>query len=60
MEVLRWFDTGNGPHYASTLKTWREHLLARQSEVQAQGYLESFVGMWEYYLCYCEGGFEEW
>ncbi len=33
--------------------------LARQSEVRAQGYPESFVRMWEYYLCYCEGGFEE-
>jgi cyclopropane-fatty-acyl-phospholipid synthase len=48
-----------GPHYATTLKTWRERFLARQSEVRAQGYPESFVRMREYYLCYCEGGFEE-
>lgn len=48
-----------GPHYARTLRIWRERFLARQSEVRAQGYPESFVRMWEYYLCYCEGGFEE-
>jgi cyclopropane-fatty-acyl-phospholipid synthase len=48
-----------GPHYARTLKLWRERLMARQAEVQALGYPESFVRMWEYYLCYCEGGFEE-
>ncbi len=48
-----------GPHYATTLRMWRERFMARQSEVRAQGYPESFVRMWEYYLCYCEGGFEE-
>ena len=48
-----------GPHYARTLRHWRERFMARQSEVRAQGYPESFVRMWEYYLCYCEGGFEE-
>ena len=48
-----------GPHYAQTLKIWRERFMARQSEVRALGYPEAFVRMWEYYLCYCEGGFEE-
>jgi cyclopropane-fatty-acyl-phospholipid synthase len=38
---------------------WRERFLANQGEVRAQGYPESFLRMWEYYLCYCEGGFEE-
>jgi cyclopropane-fatty-acyl-phospholipid synthase len=33
--------------------------VARHGEVRAQGYPASFVRMWEYYLCYCEGGFEE-
>jgi len=27
--------------------------------VRAQGFSESFIRMWEYYLCYCEGGFAE-
>ena len=48
-----------GPHYARTLKLWRERFMARQSEVRGQGYPETFVRMWEYYLCYCEGGFQE-
>jgi cyclopropane-fatty-acyl-phospholipid synthase len=48
-----------GPHYARTLKVWRERFLARQGEVRSQGYPDSFMRMWEYYLCYCEGGFEE-
>jgi cyclopropane-fatty-acyl-phospholipid synthase len=48
-----------GPHYARTLKAWRERFLARQAEVRALGYPERFVRMWEFYLCYCEGGFEE-
>jgi cyclopropane-fatty-acyl-phospholipid synthase len=48
-----------GPHYARTLRLWRERFLARRGDVRAQGYPESFVRMWEYYLCYCEGGFEE-
>ena len=48
-----------GPHYARTLKLWREKFMARHAEVRALGYPESFIRMWEYYLCYCEGGFEE-
>jgi cyclopropane-fatty-acyl-phospholipid synthase len=48
-----------GSHYARTLKAWRERFLARQAEVRALGYPERFVRMWEFYLCYCEGGFEE-
>ena len=48
-----------GPHYARTLKLWREGFFERIADVRAQGYPESFVRMWEFYLCYCEGGFEE-
>jgi cyclopropane-fatty-acyl-phospholipid synthase len=48
-----------GPHYARTLKLWRERFFERIADVRAQGYPESFVRMWEFYLCYCEGGFEE-
>ncbi len=28
-------------------------------KIRALGYGESFVRLWEYYLCYCEGGFIE-
>ena len=48
-----------GPHYARTLQMWRERLMANQAQVRAQGFPDSFLRMWEYYLSYCEGGFEE-
>jgi cyclopropane-fatty-acyl-phospholipid synthase len=33
--------------------------MARLDEVRALGYPESFIRLWEFYLCYCEGGFRE-
>lgn len=46
-------------HYARTLKAWFETFTARRDEVTALGYSETFQRMWEFYLCYCEGGFAE-
>jgi cyclopropane-fatty-acyl-phospholipid synthase len=48
-----------GPHYARTLRCWRERFLASLDRVRALGYGDSFIRLWEYYLCYCEGGFLE-
>jgi cyclopropane-fatty-acyl-phospholipid synthase len=48
-----------GDHYAQTLKQWREGFMAHVDEVKAQGFDERFIRMWEFYLCYCEGGFLE-
>ena len=48
-----------GPHYATTLRHWRERFFAKLDEVRALGYSEAFIRMWQYYLCYCEGGFAE-
>lgn len=48
-----------GPSYAETLRHWRVRFLDRLDEVRALGYDERFVRMWEFYLCYCEGGFLE-
>jgi len=48
-----------GPHYAPTLRLWRERFFANLRQVKALGYPESFVRLWEFYLCYCEGGFAE-
>lgn len=48
-----------GPHYARTLKLWRERFTARLGDVRSLGYPETFIRMWEFYLSYCEGGFEE-
>jgi cyclopropane-fatty-acyl-phospholipid synthase len=47
------------PHYARTLHEWRRGLLANLDRVRALGYSEEFIRMWEFYLCYCEGGFIE-
>jgi cyclopropane-fatty-acyl-phospholipid synthase len=48
-----------GLHYATTLRLWRERFFRNIDQVRALGYPESFIRMWEYYLCYCEGGFLE-
>ncbi|MCE1202994.1 MAG: cyclopropane-fatty-acyl-phospholipid synthase family protein [Holophagaceae bacterium] len=48
-----------GLHYAHTLHAWREAFHARLDEVRAQGFDETFLRMWDYYLAYCEGAFAE-
>lgn len=48
-----------GPSYAITLRRWRERFNAGLARVRELGYPERFVRMWNYYLCYCEGGFLE-
>lgn len=48
-----------GPHYATTLRLWREAFLARVDEARAMGYPERLLRLWEFYLCYCEAGFAE-
>jgi cyclopropane-fatty-acyl-phospholipid synthase len=45
--------------YARTLRDWRAQFMDRLHDVRALGYPEEFIRMWEYYLCYCEGGFTE-
>ena len=45
--------------YARTLKAWREGFWDRIEEVRALGTDEIFIRMWNYYLCFCEGGFRE-
>jgi cyclopropane-fatty-acyl-phospholipid synthase len=48
-----------GPHYATTLCKWRENFFEHIQQVRQLGYSEEFIKMWEFYLCYCEGGFAE-
>jgi cyclopropane-fatty-acyl-phospholipid synthase len=48
-----------GPHYAPTLRLWRERFFANLAQVRKLGYPEHFNRLWEFYLCYCEGGFAE-
>jgi cyclopropane-fatty-acyl-phospholipid synthase len=47
------------PHYARTLGQWRRGFFDNIEKVRAQGFSDTFIRMWEYYLCYCEGGFAE-
>ncbi len=46
-----------GPHYAETLRRWRERFGAEQARVRALGFDETFIRLWEFYLGYCEGAF---
>ena len=48
-----------GPHYVTTLQAWRVNLLNNRAQIQSLGYSEEFIRMWEFYFCYCEGGFTE-
>jgi cyclopropane-fatty-acyl-phospholipid synthase len=46
-------------HYADTLRDWRVRFFDRIEDVRRMGFDETFIRMWEFYLCYCEGGFRE-
>ncbi|MFF6836518.1 class I SAM-dependent methyltransferase [Streptomyces sp. NPDC012438] len=50
-------DNGYGPHYAETLRLWRERFTARRDDVAALGFDAVFRRMWELYLAYSEAGF---
>jgi cyclopropane-fatty-acyl-phospholipid synthase len=47
------------PHYARTLREWRERFLKNAPAIRALGYSEDFIRLWDFYFAYCEGGFEE-
>jgi len=47
------------PHYAETLRRWRSGFLENLGGVRQLGFSDEFIRMWEFYLCYCEAGFEE-
>jgi len=47
------------PHYVRTLAEWRKRFFDHIDDVRKLGFSETFIRMWEYYLCYCEGGFAE-
>ncbi len=47
------------PHYAETLRRWRQCFVERLDEISALGYSKEFIRLWTYYLCYCEAAFEE-
>jgi cyclopropane-fatty-acyl-phospholipid synthase len=48
-----------GPHYATTLRDWRQRFFDNIESIRALGYSQQFIAMWDFYLCYCEAGFLE-
>ena len=49
--------TDFGPHYAETLRIWRDRFQANADQVARLGFDEVFARMWNFYLCYSEAGF---
>jgi cyclopropane-fatty-acyl-phospholipid synthase len=45
------------PHYAKTLRLWRETFETKLGDVRALGFDETFIRKWRYYLAYCEAAF---
>ncbi|MEV0708880.1 class I SAM-dependent methyltransferase [Nocardia aurea] len=50
-------DFSMGPHYAHTLRLWRQRFESRLEEVAALGFDPVFIEMWRLYLAYSEAGF---
>ena len=48
-----------GAHYAETLRRWRTSFHANWERIRALGFDERFRRLWDFYFCYCEGGFAE-
>jgi cyclopropane-fatty-acyl-phospholipid synthase len=57
MQIVHLRDITND--YAETLAHWRQRFLVNLESVRGMGFSEEFVRMWDFYLCYCEGGFRE-
>jgi len=48
-----------GPHYAATLRQWAANLQTNRAAVLDRGYPDELLRLWDFYLAYCEGGFNE-
>ena len=46
-----------GQDYARTLGLWHRQFLEAWPSLTSQGFDDRFRRLWQYYLCYCEGGF---
>jgi cyclopropane-fatty-acyl-phospholipid synthase len=51
--------TDFGFDYARTLNHWRQRFTSASTTLSGLGYDRRFRRLWEFYLCYCEGGFLE-
>jgi cyclopropane-fatty-acyl-phospholipid synthase len=47
-----------GQDYAETLRQWRASFQSKLDLVREQGFDQSFIRTWEFYLSYCEAAFE--
>jgi cyclopropane-fatty-acyl-phospholipid synthase len=47
-----------GEGYARTLEQWRARFQDAWPEIKACGFDERFKRMWDYYLAYCQVGFD--
>jgi cyclopropane-fatty-acyl-phospholipid synthase len=47
-----------GPSYARTITEWRHRFEAAWPAIEPLGFDRRFKRMWDYYLAYCEAGFE--
>ncbi|MBT8124380.1 MAG: cyclopropane-fatty-acyl-phospholipid synthase family protein, partial [Gammaproteobacteria bacterium] len=45
--------------YGKTLDIWYQSFINNREKVIALGYGNTFIRLWEYYLKYCQAGFEE-
>ena len=45
--------------YAKTLSSWYQRFINNREKIIELGYNQSFIRLWEYYLKYCQSGFEE-
>lgn len=45
-------------HYAETLRQWRRRFNESLPTILELGFDDTFIRLWNLYLCYCEAGFE--
>jgi cyclopropane-fatty-acyl-phospholipid synthase len=46
-------------HYGRTVQLWRERFFEQIEQVRLQGFPETFIRLWDFYLSYCQAAFEE-
>lgn len=44
-------------HYAKTLNIWQQNFVAQREAIEALGFDDYFIRMWQMYLSYCEAAF---
>ena len=58
-DLTLFHDESYASSYAKTLAIWYQRFIENKSKVIELGYSQSFIRLWEYYLKYCQAGFEE-